>query len=58
MNGSFKMQLADEKRKFVLKKRRFGLEPEILPEEIVIVAAPAIPHSFMVLRYGRVAFVL
>ena len=52
LNGIFKCMLALAKSEFFMKKRRYGLDPEILPQEIVVVLKTALEKSFSVRKYA------
>jgi hypothetical protein len=54
-NGEFKSELALSKSRFYKKKWLAGLDPEILPCEIVIVIRDAIMKSFMNSQYSTAA---
>ena len=53
-NGSSKMALSDEKRKWFLKKRReHNLPSELMCEEVVNIFRPAIVRSFLVVDHAK-----
>ncbi len=54
-NGAFKSELALLKSRFYKKKWLAGLDPEILPCEIVIIVRDAIMKSFMNRQYSTAA---
>ena len=57
-NGRFKCELAKSKTQLFLKKRLHDLDPEVLPEEIVIILRPAIEKSFANISYAKSALAI
>ena len=57
-NGRFKCELARSKSELFIRKRQHGLDPEVLPEDIVTILRPAIEGSFANIAYAKSALAI